>query len=379
MKFKVILRLAVISLIFLFYPLTIFATKESTEEFDVSAPAAILIDSKSRKILFEKNPSEVRYTASLMKIMNLLIALDTIKDLGGKITLNKEIPRTSGPNIWLKQGETVKTEDLIKAIAMVSADDACLALANHISGDEGKFIHEMNNYALKYNLNNTIFKNCTALDIDGNVSTAHDIAFMAKALLECENAVGYTSKWIDNIRDGKTQIVNTNKLIKIYPGTTGIKTGTSKEAGSCACICSEKNKMRLIAVVLGCKDVKERNSEIIKLLDYGFSEYSLSSPPSFEVPKYLKVENGIESKVELSVIKSENFLIANKNREKISPELVLDEKLEAPVIRGKKVGEIIYRQGKDIVCISDVVARNNVDKKDFLKLLKKLTASFLKL
>ena len=202
---------------------------------------------------------------------------------------------------------------------------------------------------------------------------------MAKALLECERAADYTSKWIDHIRGGKTQIVNTNKLIKLYPGTTGIKTGTSKEAGSCACICSEKDKMSLIAVVLGCKDVKERNSEVTKLLDYGFSEYSLSSPPPFEVPKYLKVENGIESCAELSVIKSENFLVANKNKEKISPELVLDEKLEAPVIRGKKVGEIIYRQGNDIVCISDVVTHSSVDKKNFSKLLKKLAISFLKL
>lgn len=379
MKLKVILSTIIISLIFLFYPLTIFANEETGEEFDVSAPSAILIDSKSGKILFEKNPSEVRYTASLMKMMNLLIAFDTIKDFNSKVTISKEIPRTSGSNIWLKQGETVKTEDLIKAIALVSADDACIALADHISGDEGKFLQEMNNYASKYDLKSTIFKNCIAEDIDGNVSTAHDIAFMAKALLECEKAADYTSKWIDHIRGGKTQIVNTNKLIKLYPGTTGIKTGTSKEAGSCACICSEKNKMSLIAVVLGCKDVKERNSEVTKLLDYGFSEYSLSSPPSFEVPKYLKVENGIESCAELSVIKSENFLVANKNKEKISPELVLDEKLEAPVIRGKKVGEIIYRQGNDIVCVSDVVTHSSVDKKDFSKLLKKLAVSFLKL
>lgn len=379
MKLKVILSTIIISLIFLFYPLTISASEETGEEFDVSAPSAILIDSKSGKILFEKNPSEVRYTASLMKMMNLLIAFDTIKDFNSKVTINKEIPRTSGSSIWLKQGETVKTEDLIKAIAMVSADDACLALADHISGNEGKFLQEMNNYASKYNLKSTIFKNCIAEDIDGNVSTAHDIALMAKALLECERAADYTSKWIDHIRDGKTQIVNTNKLIRLYPGTTGIKTGTSKEAGSCACICSEKNKMSLIAVVLGCKDVKERNSEVIKLLDYGFSEYSLSSPPPFEVPKYLKVENGIEGRVELSVIKSENFLVANKNKEKISPELVLDEKLEAPVIRGKKVGEIIYRQGNEIVCISDVVTHGSVDKKNFSKLLKKLAVSFLKL
>lgn len=379
MKLKVILSTIIISLIFLFYPLTIFANEETGEEFDISAPSAILIDSKSGKILFEKNPSEVRYTASLMKMMNLLIAFDTIKDFNSKVTVSKEIPRTSSSNIWLKQGETVKTEDLIKAIALVSADDACIALADHISGDEGKFLQEMNNYASKYDLKSTIFKNCIAEDIDGNVSTAHDIAFMAKALLECEKAADYTSKWIDHIRGGKTQIVNTNKLIKLYPGTTGIKTGTSKEAGSCACICSEKNKMSLIAVVLGCKDVKERNSEVTKLLDYGFSEYSLSSPPSFEVPKYLKVENGIESCAELSVIKSENFLVANKNKEKISPELVLDEKLEAPVIRGKKVGEIIYRQGNDIVCISDVVTHSSVDKKDFSKLLKKLAVNFLKL
>lgn len=379
MKLKVILSTIIISLIFLFYPLTIFANEETGEEFDVSAPSAILIDSKSGKILFEKNPSEVRYTASLMKMMNLLIAFDTIKDFNSKVTISKEIPRTSGSNIWLKKGETVKTEDLIKAIALVSADDACIALADHISGDEGKFLQEMNNYASKYDLKSTIFKNCIAEDIDGNVSTAHDIAFMAKALLECEKAADYTSKWIDHIRGGKTQIVNTNKLIKLYPGTTGIKTGTSKEAGSCACICSEKNKMSLIAVVLGCKDVKERNSEVTKLLDYGFSEYSLSSPPPFEVPKYLKVENGIESCAKLSVIKSENFLVANKNKEKISPELVLDEKLEAPVIRGKKVGEIIYRQGNDIVCISDVVTHSSVDKKDFSKLLKKLAVSFLKL
>ena len=167
-------------------------------------------------------------------------------------------------------------EDLIKAIAMVSANDACVSLAEHMKGSEGNFVSKMNQKASKLQMNNTIFKDCVGGDDDGNVSTAYDISIMAKELLKHENVASCLATWIDHIRNGETQIVNTNKLLKSFKGSTGVKTGTSEKAGSCIAASAERNEIKLIAVILGAKDVKERDSEIsytIEETNGGFNSY----------------------------------------------------------------------------------------------------------
>ncbi len=359
-------------------------TYAEENKFETSAPSALLMEAESGRVLFEKNSSEVRYVASLMKMMNIIAAFEAIEEgkinLNDKVKINKDFPKMSGSNIWIKPGDTLTVKDLLKAIAMISADDASLALAQHICKEEGKFVSEINELASRMNLNNTIFKNCIGEDKDGNVSSACDIAKMALELYHTEEALKYTSKWIDHIRNGKSQIVNTNKLLKTYPGTIGLKTGTSENAGSCICALAKKNDFNLIAVVLGCKDVKERNEETKKILDYGFSEYQmtkLSLPEDF--PKQIKVSGGMEDYVDISAIIPSPIPILNKSKNKITSQPILEEKVEAPVERGKKVGQVIYRQNEEILCTYDVIAKTSVPKKEFLPLIKRMVKNFLKM
>lgn len=353
-------------------------------KFETSAPSALLMEAESGRVLFEKNSTEVRYVASLMKMMNIIAAFEAIEEgkinLNDKVKINKDFPKMPGSNIWIKPNETLTVKDLLKAIAMISADDASLALAQHLCKEEGKFVSEMNQLASRLNLNNTIFKNCIGDDKDGNVSSACDIAKMALELYRTEEALKYTSKWIDHIRDGKFQIVNTNKLLKTYKGTVGLKTGTSENAGSCVCALAKKNGFNLIAVILGCKDVKERNEETKKILDYGFSEFQmtkLSLPEDF--PKQIKVIGGMEDYVDISAVISSPIPISNKNKNKISSQPMLEEKIEAPVERGKKVGQVIYRQNEEILCTYDIITESNIPKKDFLPVMKRILKNFLKM
>lgn len=383
MKFRKRMCL-IIYLIFVFFSIICRAEKEQNN-LDIAAPSAILIEQSSGKVLFEKNAHEVRHVASLMKIMNLLIAMREMEEgkinLKDKIVIDYDIPKSEGSNIWLKQGEKITVQDLIKAISMVSANDACVSLAKHISGDENNFISKMNDYANNLKLSNTTFKNCIGEDEEGNTTTAHDIAYLTREVMKYENNITkYTSSWIDYIRDKKTQLVNTNKLIKIYSGTTGIKTGTSKEAGSCVCATAEKNNLKLIGVVLGCKDLKERTNEITKLLDYGFSEYSMMSPELPDnLPKIIPIKNGIDSQIEVNACIDESFPISNKDMQKFFYEIVWKENIEAPIKKGEKVGEIIYRQNNELVYTCDILSHSDVEKIKFLPTFQKLLFNILSL
>lgn len=382
LKFKLFAYVCAIAMTF---NITGYCSEPKSEELDITAPCAILVDQTSGKVLYEKNSTQPTYTASLMKIMNLIIAFQEIEDGNLKLTENinvsSEAEIHTGSNIWLKSGETVTVEDLIKAISMISADDASLALALRISKEKGKFISLMNEFAKNLHLENTIFKNCIGKDEDGNISSAKDISLMALKLLEYEEAMPYFSTWIDHIRNEKTQIVNTNRIIKSYPGATGIKTGTSKEAGSCICASAEKNGFKLVCVILGCENPDTRTKETKKLLDYGFSEFSLVTPTlPQDLPSTIKVKNGMNSSVEITALTAETFPVNRKNHEKIHSETILNcDALEAPVSSGTKIGEILYKQGQELKCVCDIVTKSSVPKISFTDVFKALTVNLFRL
>ena len=382
LKFKVCAYICLLSTIL---PLHCHCAENKPSEPDISSPCAILVEQTSGQVLYEKNSAEVRYTASLMKIMNLLIAFSQIEDnklqLNDKVNISSEAEVQAGSNIWLKSGETITVQELIKAIAMISADDASLALALKICPDKGKFIALMNEFAKNLHLESTIFKNCIGKDEDGNVSCAKDIAAMAIKLLEYENSAGYFSTWIDHIRNEKTQLVNTNRILKSYPGATGIKTGTSKEAGSCICASAERNGLKLICVILGSESPESRTRETKTLLDYGFSEFSLATPTiPADLPRNVKVKNGMSTAVEITALTGENFPVKCKNPEKVHCEIILkDDVLEAPVAPGAKIGEIIYKQGPELKCICDIVTKTSVPKINFVEVFKEFSVNFFHL
>ena len=203
----------------------------------VSAQSAVLMESSTGKIVYEKNSHEQRPCASVTKVMTLLLVFEAIDrgklSLEDTITASEHAASMGGSDIWLENGETMSADDMIKATVVASANDAAVALAEHLSGSEDAFVEQMNNRAKELGMNDTVFKNCNGLDEEGHVTSANDVAIMSRELTKHEKIFDYTAIWLDNLRDGKTQIVNTNKLLKTYNGITGLKTGTTDDAGCC--------------------------------------------------------------------------------------------------------------------------------------------------
>lgn len=368
------------------FPLNLFGNEKdkNTTNLNLESPSAVLIDGESGKILFEKNGNEVRSATSLMKIMNLLIAAEALEkgdiSLNEKVSISENSEKVSGAGVWLKENESVSVEDLIKAIALVSANDACVALTEHMKESEGSFVSKMNQKASKLQMNNTIFKDCIGGDDDGNVSTAYDISIMAKELLKHENVSSCLTTWIDHIRNGETQIVNTNKLLKSFKGSTGIKTGTSEKAGSCIAASAEKNGVKLVAVILGAKDVKERDKEIISLLNYGFDEFIKITPKIPEnFPETLKIKNGMKSEISIYTPVKENFLIHKSLLGKITSNINLPEEIAAPVDKNQKIGEITYSIDNNTVYNCNINSSNDVEKINFKSVLKCIMIQFFKM
>ena len=381
-----LLKISLASLLLILFPVRVMGDEksENSTNLNIESPSAILIDGESGKILFEKNSQEVRSATSLMKIMNLLLAAEAMEK--GDINLNEKVPisenseKVSGAGVWLKENESVSVEDLIKAIALVSANDACVSLAEHMKESEGGFVSKMNQKAAKLQMSNTIFKDCIGGDDDGNVSTAHDISIMAKELMKHENVSSCLTTWIDHIRNGETQIVNTNKLLKSFKGSTGIKTGTSEKAGSCIAASAERNGVKLIAVILGAKDVKERDKEIISLLNYGFDEFIKITPKIPEnFPETLKIKNGMKSEIKIYTPVKENFLIHKSLLGKISSNINLPEEISAPIDKNQKIGEINYNIGNETVYRCNINSSDEVEKINFKSVLGCVVFQFFKM
>lgn len=380
------MNLRVISRVVLCIFLLIFNNKicfASTLGPEVSAPSYILMEQSTGKVISEKNSCEVRFVASVMKTMILLLAVEAIDS--GKISENDTVTisdlaaETPGANVWLKSGETITVKDLIKSVAMVSANDACIALAEFIGGSEGKFIAMLNERAKELGMENTIFKDCVGSDEDGNVTSCRDIALASMELMDHKCAYEYVSSWIDHIRDSKTQIVNTNKLLKIYQGTIGIKTGTSEKAGSCISACAERDEMRLICVVLGAENSKDRFKDVSILFDYGFSGYTMIEPDIPEdFSKSVKIKNGMLPEVFVNPQIEGKILVPRGKEKEVACKMTSDD-LTAPIDIGSKIGVITYKLGDDILAEYDVLSSCKVDKISFYLVLKKALAAFLTL
>ena len=289
----------------------------------ISAPSAVLMESSTGKVLFEKNTHEQRPCASVTKIMTLLLVFEAVDS--GKLSLDDEITASEhaagmgGSDIWLEKGETMSADDMIKATVVVSANDAAVALAEHISGSEDAFVEKMNSRAKELGMNDTVFKNCNGLDEEGHITSAYDVALMSRELTKHEKIFDYTSIWLDNLRGGKTQIVNTNKLLKTYNGITGLKTGTTNDAGCCMSATATRGDVSLISVVLGCKTGKERFADAAALLDYGFANVSVKELTLPEdMPKSIEVNGGMTDSVKLECKVSSKIVVDKGNSAKIT-------------------------------------------------------------
>ena len=339
-------------------------------EKELTAPSAILIEPTTKKVLFEHNSHEKRPCASVTKVMTLLLIMEAIEE--GKITYEEMVTSSQrassmgGSDIWLEEGEQMSVDDMVKAIVVASANDASVAMAEHICGTEEEFINKMNQRAKELGMNDTTFKNCNGLDEDGHLTSAYDVAIMSAELIKHEKIFDYTSIWMDILRNGKTQIVNTNKLLKTYKGITGLKTGTTNEAGCCMSASATRDGLSLIAVVLGCKTGTERFKDCATLLDYGFANYKyqlLSSPD--EISKEIEVKGGMQKSIELSYNINGGFVLPKGSENSLEYKITLPEYLEAPVKKGDKIGKVTYTTGKEELASFDIFAKNETEEINF--------------
>lgn len=335
----------------------------------VSAPSAVLMESSTGKIVYEKNSHEQRPCASVTKVMTLLLVFEAIDrgklSLEDTITASEHAASMGGSDIWLENGETMSADDMIKATVVASANDAAVALAEHLSGSEDAFVEQMNNRAKELGMNDTVFKNCNGLDEEGHVTSANDVAIMSRELTKHEKIFDYTSIWLDNLRDGKTQIVNTNKLLKTYNGITGLKTGTTDDAGCCMSATATRGDVSLISVVLGCESGKQRFADVAALLDYGFANIAvkeLKIPE--EMPQSLDVVGGMEKTVDLQCDVDSNVVVDKSADADIKTELDLPENLEAPVEENQVVGSLKFTVNRETK-IFDITARQQVEETSF--------------
>lgn len=340
-------------------------------DFDVPCQAAILIDEDSGTVLYEKNADESRPIASITKIMTLLLTFEALE--AGKVSLSDIVPvsehayHMGGSQIWLEPGEQLTLDEMLKAICISSANDAAVAVAEFIGGSEPVFVERMNARAKELGMQSTTFRNACGLDEDGHLSTARDVAIMSREMLlnhpEIEN---YCTVWMDTLRGGATQLVNTNKLLKSYNGITGLKTGTTGKAGVCISASASRDDLRLIAVVLGSSSGKERFAAATSLLDYGFAMFeSALVPIPTDAPKTLPVQKGEEPALELCYTAPERCLAVKGQGSALQAEVELPQTLEAPIREGSVIGSLNIKNSQGILQSCPIIAAKPVDARSF--------------
>ena len=352
-------------------------------DFDVPCAAAILIDEDSGTVLYEKNADARRPIASITKVMTLLLAFEALE--AGKIHLDDFVPvsehayHMGGSQIWLEPGEQMTLDDMLKAICISSANDAAVAVAEYVGGSETAFAEMMNVRAYELGMTNTHFVNACGLDEAGHLSTARDVALMSREMLLHHTEVrDYCSIWMDTLRGGATQLVNTNKLLKTYNGITGLKTGTTSRAGVCISASAERNGLRLIAVVLGADSGKERFAAATALLDYGFANYENVTPQMpVDAPEAISVSHGTADKVELIYSTPTRFLMPKNAAEPLTSTIELPQKLAAPVAQGTHLGTVQLSSGGEVLASFPISAAQGVDALSFRYCFGRLVDSLL--
>lgn len=358
-------------------------TPATTADFDVPCAAAILVDEDSGTVLYEKNADARRPIASITKVMTLLLTFEALE--AGKISLDDFVPvsehayHMGGSQIWLEPGEEMTLNDMLKAICISSANDAAVAVAEYVGGSEPAFAEMMNARAAELGMTNTHFVNACGLDEPEHLSTARDVAAMSREMLLHHTEVrDYCSIWMDTLRGGATQLVNTNKLLKSYSGITGLKTGTTGKAGVCISASAERDGLRLIAVVLGAASGKERFQAASTLLDYGFSHFeSAAAELPADAPLSLPVERGTAESVALTYTAPERCLMPKGESSTLQVALDLPQKLAAPIRAGETVGTVKISNGSVELASYPVTAAQDVDALSFTYCLRRLAEGLL--
>ncbi len=351
----------------LFIPRAAFAEGEENE-LGVNAKAAILMEASTGKVLYEINPDEQLPIASVTKIMTMLLIMEEID--GGRLTLDDMVSVSEnamsygGSTMFLETGEQLSVNDMLKGIAVASANDGCVAMAEHIAGSEDAFVGKMNERAAALGMENTHFVNTNGLDEDGHYSSARDVAVMSRELISHEKIFDYTSIWMDELRGGKFQLANTNKLIRFYNGANGLKTGSTSKALCCLSATAKRDNMQLIAVVLGAPTSAERFESAKKLLDYGFANYSITTHiTAGDAFDDVPIKKGVAETVGAAAADTYSRLARKGSDEAVESEIILNENLCAPIAKGDKLGVIRFTSGGETLAEVDIISTSDAAKK----------------
>ena len=325
--------------------LCLLPTHARAAEVDITAPSAILMEKSTGEVLFEQDAHAVYEPASVTKVMTLLLVMEAVDEgrvsLDDLVTVSAHAAGMGGSQTYMEQGEQFTVRDMLKAVAVVSGNDAAVALAEHLSGSEESFVALMNRRAAELGMTDTAFQNCTGLPAAGHLTSAHDIAVMSRELILNHPGIReFTTIWMDSIRDGAFQLVNTNKLIRFYEGATGLKTGSTDAALYCLSATAEKDGMELIAVILKAPTSDVRFASAQALLNFGFANYTLTDVyPSQALPP-IDVLLGEQAQVQGVLSRSSRILVEKTELNAVTTELTLCENVEAPVEAGQKLGEM---------------------------------------
>lgn len=381
---RVISCLTLITMLLSVTPMAL-AKESTTVELADKAKSAVLIERDTGTILYDKNSDEKLPPASMTKIMTMLLIMEALDK--GQIKWDEKV-RTSeyaasmgGSQIFLEPGEEMTVEQMLKGIAIGSGNDASVAMAEKIAGSADEFVNMMNKKVEELDLKNTHFKNPTGLPEPDHYSSAHDMALMAKELLKYEEITNFTGKYEDYLREGtdkKFWLVNTNRLVKFYPGVDGVKTGFTNEAKYCLTATAKKDNMRVIAVVFGADTPKDRNAQVTKMLDYAFSQYQ--THPLFEkdhVLSQLKVSKGSEKEVNLMT--SEPISVLTKKGEKVddvTQEILMKNDIKAPVKKGDELGTLQLKKDGKLIAESKLVAEKDIEEASWWTMFKRVMGNF---
>lgn len=355
----------------------------TTTAVPVKSKAVVLMDGINGNVLYKQNEREKRSPASITKVMTLLLVMEAVDS--GRIKLNEVVSCSDhaasmgGSQVWLEPGERMTVDDLIKATAVNSANDAAVALAEFVAGSEESFVEMMNKRAKELGMNDTTFKNACGLDADGHVTSALDIAIMAKELIAHQLVMDYSKIWTDTLRNGKTELANTNKLIKTYDGATGLKTGYTEAAGYCLAATALRGGLPLIAITLGSDTIEDRNETAKALLDYGYANYTVYTPSADSNSlKNIQVLKGVKNQVSLTAEKPSALVVPKGTEKTIKQKLELPENLMAPVDKGQTVGKLTFVSDAKVLCEYKILAAEDIQKMSFLPALSILFQEFFK-
>lgn len=352
---------------------------EFTQELDCKS--AILIEQESGRVLYGKNADEPLPLASVTKIMTLLLVFESLDrgeiKLEDTVTASEYAASMGGSQVFLKVGEQMSVSDMIKSVAVASANDCAVALAEHIYSTEASFVAKMNERASELGMKNTTFKNVTGLDDtdENHLSCARDIAIMSRELMKHEGIFDYTTIWMDTIRNGQFGLTNTNRLIRFYPGANGLKTGSTSKAKFCISATAKRDGMQLIAVIMTSPTRDKRNEAAKSLLDFGFANYGIYRAEAQSLPPIRITGSDISS---LPISHAAVSSLTEKSKMKdIRYEIVLPQQVKAPIKKGESVGEIVFYCGDEKINAVDITADCDAEKISFFKTFLLLLDKFL--